>query len=91
MGNRTKSNFAATVRKWNGVAGEEGLPESETPAFLASVNAYLRLLGHFDAYELKKKILKSDVAPVFWKDFRIGGKYERMEMRGKKKNQQSGE
>lgn len=85
VGNRTKSNFAAVVRKWNGIAGEEGLPESETPAFLASVNAYLGLLGHFDAYCLKKKVLKSDVVPVFWKDFRIGGKYERVEKKARHK------
>ena len=71
------------MRKWNGIAGEDGLPESETPAFLASVNAYLGLLGHFDAYALRKKVLRTDVSPVFWKDFRIGGKYEKVESRKK--------
>ncbi len=35
-------------------------------------------------YALKKKVLRTDVSPALWKDFRIGGKYEKVEKRKKK-------
>lgn len=78
VGNRTKGNFSEAVAKWNRLARPEGLPESDRPAFLASVNSYLGLLGHFDAYRLKKKFVRERLGANARKGFRTHPKFEKI-------------
>lgn len=80
LGNRTKGNFSERAAHWNALAGKEGLPESLRPAFLASVNSYLGLFGHFDAFRIRKKYATERISPETRKGFRIGKRFLKLSL-----------
>lgn len=80
LGNRTKGNFSERAAQWNALAGKGGLPDSLRPAFLASVNSYLGLLGHFDAFRIRKKYATERISPETRKGFRIGRRFLKLSL-----------
>ena len=65
--NRTKGNFFAAIRSWNGVIEKAGgLPKSTVEKFVATMNAYLGMLGHCNTYKLRQKLLCEHLSPAWW-------------------------
>lgn len=65
---RTKGNFYAAIRRWNGViekAGGGALPERVVEKFVASMSAYLGMLGHCNTYKLRQKLLREHLSPAW--------------------------
>ncbi|MBI4129638.1 hypothetical protein HY464_03010 [Candidatus Peregrinibacteria bacterium] len=74
--NRTKGNFYAAIRSWNGViekAGGGALSERTVEKFIATMNAYLGMLGHCDTYKLRQTLLRDHLSPLWWQYVRETG------------------
>ncbi len=58
IGNRMKNNMFRNIYNWKGILEDyQGhLPEEVEGKFIASINSYMGIIGHFSTYQLRKKI-----------------------------------
>ena len=64
---RTKGNFYAKIRKWNKLIENRGnLRKEELEEFIATVNSYLGMMGHYNTYKLRKKMLGEALSDKFF-------------------------
>ena len=61
VGKRIKGNWVSAIRRHNGVAADHVPDREETRQFVASMNSYLGVLGHFRTRSLRHAMVKRHV------------------------------
>ena len=71
--NGTKGNLYNNIQYWNGILKEsrEKFPEEHQEKFMASLNSRLGMVGNFQTYKLRRKILTDHLSPDFKKFIHI--------------------
>ena len=64
--NQTKGNFYKKIRHWNNFFKKErNLTKEDFGKFLASMNSYLGIMGQYNTYKLRKKMLTENLSAYF--------------------------
>jgi len=81
--NRTKGNFYKKVQYWNNflIKRQHRLSKGDLAQFLSSMNSYLGLMGHYNTYKLRKKMLKQNLSAYFWNYVYISNNYNKLTQR----------
>ena len=74
IANRTKGNFYKKIQYWNNflAANQDKISREDMGRFLASMNSYLGIMGQYDTYKLRKKMLNQNLPPRF-RDYVLAG------------------
>lgn len=81
IGNRTKGNFCAAVQKQNAVIESRTPTPSETLKFLSCMNSYLGIMRHFKTYNLRRKIISTQLSSRWWRVVCLAGGIKKFRMR----------
>ncbi|MCB0375583.1 MAG: reverse transcriptase [Sinomicrobium sp.] len=77
--NRIKGNFYDSLQKWNERSREKKkLDEHELLSFKSSVNSYLGLMKHYQAYNIRRKMLLRRLSTYYINHFYISGGYAKL-------------
>jgi hypothetical protein len=81
IGNKTKHNFYAKTKMWNdAIEKNHGFSgEKEAKKFVACMNSYLGIMGHYDTSMLRKKMVLSFGAEIL-KSIVISENFEKVEL-----------
>jgi len=76
--NRSKGNFYSKIRECNLLLKKQNneLNKEQIKSIVAGINSYLGLLGHYQTYKLRKKIINS-ISVYFWNYVYIGNGFLR--------------
>ncbi len=77
---RTKGNFYAAIQRHNAVVQEHRPAREQEAAFLSSMNAYLGLLGHYQTYRLRQRLLFRYLSGWWWDRVSLAGGVARFVM-----------
>lgn len=91
IANRTKGNFMNAIEKQNSIVRQHKPSKTELAFFLSSMNSYLGMMVHYQTFNLRKKIIKSNLSAYWLNHFYISGGYAKFvaKRRKVKKSQQN--
>ena len=75
IGNRIKSNFYQSIVAHNRIANDHRPTKEDQLKFQSSMNSYLGILGHYNTYRLRKKMLWKYLSPYWWNLGYLSGGY----------------
>jgi len=78
--NRTKGNFYRKIQYWNQLLadGRKGFSKENQRKFVASTNSYLGIIGRFNTYGLRRKMLPECPSPELKKIFSAADGYSKI-------------
>lgn len=63
--NRTKGNFYRKIKFWNNLWQKgEKVKREDFKKFISSINSYLGIIGHYQTYKLRKKLIKQNISSL---------------------------
>ncbi len=75
IANRTKGSFMNAIEKQNNSIRLNKPSKNELAFFLSSMNSYLGMMVHYQTYNLRKKIVESNLSVYWLNHFYISGGY----------------
>ena len=85
IGNRTKGSFYKKIEHWNNFFEKErNLTKEDFRKFLASMNSYLGIIGQYNTYKLRQKMLIQNLPAYFWNHIYISNNYSKLALRVRK-------
>ena len=84
--NRTKGNFYREIKCWNNFWQKgEKVKREDFKKFISSINSYLGIIGHYQTYKLRKKLIEQNISSLLKPYIDIADDFNKISFKSKVK------